>query len=914
MTRLKSILFFWLYLLFFTCNLYSQTYFKTYPNNQHYSISTSPIDSIINHSLKNKKFNDAIKVAHQHSVVFYKKKEYKKAIHYALLEIKICDTLHLINKSYVDALYNIAKSYNKLHQLSNSYIYYQKIIDLNTDVNLPKTALSYSALGANYSITNDYYKAADYYKKSIFILEQLNKPKWLFKRYISLANVYERINTSTTITSKLTLLNKALALSESLALTRKDYYSLYNAFASYYNNPETFNFETSKQYQFKYLNTAISHKDSSAISIAYGNLGNLYNEVKNDSAFYFLEKSLCYSNDKSVRIKSLNFIADYHLLKNQYHHVIKNTDSSLSINRSLNSSITDISSKKQFINTIDKFSALQSLHIKSTALINLYQQKDSIHYIEKALQNLKAADFLIDILLNSSNDDQSKLYWQNRAPSIYSKAVFCAQILGKPSLAFYFIEKNKSVLLTKSILANATKAKLPFNLSSKERNLKRQILHLENQLKEEKDVILKNIRSNKLFDIKTSYQKLNDSLRLAYPQYYKRKSKSTLFSLDTIQATLPPDTIILSYIWDTSTQNSFNDFYGIFISPQKTIQFKVSDINTLKPLIRQYHSLISRPFETQHDQKLFNRISHQLYNRLFPEEIRSQLTNKHVLLIPDGDLQSIPFESLLTSPIANHYLIKETIISYAYSMSFLKHNEAIKRTSKNDFIGFSPETFNYKQLDKLPDATLEINTIENMIDGTIFIKENSTVNRFRENSRSHKIIHLATHANATSDPWVAFYDTTLKLHQLYTIPNQAELVVLSSCNSSLGTTINGEGIFSLVRGFFYAGSNAVISSLWEVNDKASSYLMVDFYKNLKKGASKAHALHSAKLNYLASHNLSESSPYYWASFILIGHPKKITFSKDYSSIVIFFVLLILVFSFFIYKKKHFSFFRVTSYF
>ena len=75
---------------------------------------------------------------------------------------------------------------------------------------------------------------------------------------------------------------------------------------------------------------------------------------------------------------------------------------------------------------------------------------------------------------------------------------------------------------------------------------------------------------------------------------------------------------------------------------------------------------------------------------------------------------------------------------------------------------------------------------------------------------------------------------------------------------------------SLARGFFYGGTQSVVSSLWNVDDKSTQAILKEFYENLKNGQDKSAALHNAKLSYLEENSLSELSPYYWSSLILIG--------------------------------------------
>jgi CHAT domain-containing protein len=98
-----------------------------------------------------------------------------------------------------------------------------------------------------------------------------------------------------------------------------------------------------------------------------------------------------------------------------------------------------------------------------------------------------------------------------------------------------------------------------------------------------------------------------------------------------------------------------------------------------------------------------------------------------------------------------------------------------------------------------------------------------------------------------------------------------ELVVLSACQSSVGTLSRGDEVVGLTRAFFFAGTPTVISSLWSVNDAATEKLMVSFYQHwLIEGMSKAEALQAAQADVRAVKKWE--SPFYWAGFILNGHP------------------------------------------
>ena len=96
----------------------------------------------------------------------------------------------------------------------------------------------------------------------------------------------------------------------------------------------------------------------------------------------------------------------------------------------------------------------------------------------------------------------------------------------------------------------------------------------------------------------------------------------------------------------------------------------------------------------------------------------------------------------------------------------------------------------------------------------------------------------------------------------------ADLLVMSSCESGIGKLKKGEGMIALTRGFLYAGARNIIHSLWKVNDKHTSELMVELYNNILNGQDYGEALHNAKLKLIAGERTA--FPASWSSFVLIG--------------------------------------------
>ncbi len=150
---------------------------------------------------------------------------------------------------------------------------------------------------------------------------------------------------------------------------------------------------------------------------------------------------------------------------------------------------------------------------------------------------------------------------------------------------------------------------------------------------------------------------------------------------------------------------------------------------------------------------------------------------------------------------------------------------------------------------------------------------------------NYRILHFATHGLINSrhpelsgvvlslvDERGQPQDGFLRLHEIYNLKLNADLVVLSACQTALGKEIKGEGLVGLTRGFMYAGAKRVMASLWSVEDRATAELMKRFYAGmLGQNQSAATALRAAQLQ--MSKDKRWTAPYFWAAFTLQGEWK-----------------------------------------
>ena len=189
-------------------------------------------------------------------------------------------------------------------------------------------------------------------------------------------------------------------------------------------------------------------------------------------------------------------------------------------------------------------------------------------------------------------------------------------------------------------------------------------------------------------------------------------------------------------------------------------------------------------------------------------------------------------------------------------------------------------------LSRLPFSREEANAIAALVDPKLVLKAvDFSANRaavLRGALAGHRIVHFATHGvldserPALSGLVLSLVDERgrrqngfLRLHDIYNLRLDADLVVLSACQTALGKDIKGEGLIGLTRAFMYAGAPRVVASLWEVNDLATAELMKRFYRGLlQQKLTPAAALRAAQID--LAKDPRWASPYYWAGFVYQG--------------------------------------------
>ena len=439
------------------------------------------------------------------------------------------------------------------------------------------------------------------------------------------------------------------------------------------------------------------------------------------------------------------------------------------------------------------------------------------------------------------------------------------------------------------------------DLEISKKNIRTQII--DNFLNDE-DPKLNLQLEEELINIETTIENQNMVLQDIYPNYFNliRPHNS---SIKEIQNLINLEESLLSFFID----EKLNFIYLIYISKEvfdiKIIDYNYNeleeDINTIRSSLDTYSS------------KDFNfKVANKIYNKLILP-IENYIQNKDQLfIIPDKVLYKIPFSLLVQKQYEGDYknapwLINDYSIINLPSINSLKylHSKKINQTKTLSYVGFGdPVLDNYtnssyrgifnniddiKKLQPLPETKaelLEISKILGQKNGKIYLGVEATETNFKKlDFKDTNLLLFATHG-LISGELIGLEEPGLVM----TPPSEAslldngiltaseilsfnfpslDLVILSACNTSAGTTKNPEELSGLARSFFYAGANSLLVSHWPVESTSAVQLTTNMFQYMQKNKlSKGYALQKSMINLINKPDYSH--PKFWASFSLVG--------------------------------------------
>lgn len=532
---------------------------------------------------------------------------------------------------------------------------------------------------------------------------------------------------------------------------------------------------------------------------------------------------------------------------------------------------------------------LYSLRLKAQGFEDLHFGKTlRKDHLEKSLSTLYLCDSLIDDIRHHSTDESDKISLGALASDVYEDGVRISTALGEISVrqkpytekAFYFAEKSKSAVLQESIADTQAKsfAGIPQDLVEEEKNLKSSIALLSQRLGQKPPGDEEKYIRESLISLKHEYATFIQKLEREYPDYYNLKFNLASPAIPDLQKLLNDQAAIVSYFIAPKTKR----IYQFVITNSSLRNFNRSLPDDFDRSTRGFNNgIFYRDFRT-----------YLKSTTVLSQALRPRVGNRieELIIVPAGRLGTMPFEALALNPRKAgsfqtvDYLNGRYAVSYEFSAGLIAQKSKTVNIRQPRIFLCAPVTFPPgDQLSDLPGSEVEVKQI-----ASLFASNDQKLSTHGEANEatvksselsSYNYLHFATHGIVDeSDPEMSRIflnenpgeDGDLFASEIYNLSLNADLAVLSACQTGLGKYSEGEGVIGLSRALVYAGARNLVVSFWSVADESTSILMTDFYDILLKNGNKSFrtSLQQAKEKMTKSNTYSE--PYFWAPFVLIG--------------------------------------------
>jgi CHAT domain-containing protein len=663
----------------------------------------------------------------------------------------------------------------------------------------------------------------------------------------------------------------------------------------------------------------------------------LYYEVLNNYAEFLREYNIDYVKSLDYNGRCMAYLNDHpedYVLRTRIYigyslSLSKTGDPASAIKflqELINKNYQTINSPSQYSNPLindikpDKLS-LSLLKAKYNILRNFHSKTNDSESLKAAAVTSELIISLLEKMRINISEEESRLILGDKYRELYFNTISSYNLLytttsDKEYLnkAFEFAEKSKVAgLLSSTRELKASQFQIPAHLADLELRLKSdlgsinemisEIANKENANKE----ILRGL-NDKLLKTTRTRDSLINVFEKQFPGYYSLKYNTRVALFENIPEIVGRDGNYVNYVMSDSV-------LFIFIANRKFNNLTSMPIDSeFIENIKQFRSLLSMPDPSEDAASAFIRYQKtgfELYKKLiYP--IRNYMISEKLIISPDNILSYIPFETLPTNASSAtglqyrtiHYLMEDFDISYAYSATFMAESVNGGFIMTNKSVSFAPnypdpidirKVLTSRQEEKgilrdLPYARLEAEYVSEITNGSLYENTKAKESVFKKESGNFDIIHLAMHTLMNDkDPMRStlifspesdtLNDGYLKTFEVYGLPLKAKMVVLSSCNTGSGFLSTGEGILSLARGFIFSGSQSVVMSMWEIEDRSGTDIVKLFYKNLKKGYSKSESLRRARIYYLKNSDQLRSHPYFWSALVVYGNNNPLYYSR-----------------------------------
>ncbi|MEL6557534.1 MAG: CHAT domain-containing protein [Bacteroidota bacterium] len=453
-------------------------------------------------------------------------------------------------------------------------------------------------------------------------------------------------------------------------------------------------------------------------------------------------------------------------------------------------------------------------------------------------------------------------------------------------LAFQFSEESKALTLLENVIDNnaASFVGIPDSVLMEGQRIKREISEVEIAIK------AGTATTADLEKLNTKMELYINGLESDFPEYYELKYDVKIPQLESVASTLSNDETILEFFIQ-------EDFYFLISITNEQVSFEKIEGMRKSDLDRLLDCLQTNPLEQEvpDPYEVFLTYSKKVFDFILKNKINSD--SRKLIIIPDGLLHLLPFEVLNAGD--DQLLIKDYTITYELSASMMYHRKNEPVPKAETYVGFAPQYNGDKIVELRSENTIEsisnlalgnlrfnepeVKSLKESFGGTYYLGNEATKSNFLNYAENGQVFHLSAHGlyNDRTPLYSAIYfsqeetgiyknENALYAFEIYGKQLNAELGILSSCESGFGKYQSGEGLNSLRRAFYFAGCRSIVSSLWNANDKATYQIIEAFGENLSEGKEKSAALRDAKLSFLEENKAVYKHPYFWAHLTLSG--------------------------------------------
>lgn len=796
------------------------------------------------------------------------------------------------------------------NEFDSALLYYKKAENINDRYAKPlhQSERLYNRLGVMYYEIGNYQQARNYFEKAIGLLHENNPAeKTLLVNY--------KINIAS-LSVKLEEFNKAQSIYENILA--------YNIYTNEINHNLGIIHLKQKDYpaaldNFKRVNYLA---DKKTIELYY-NIGAAYTALnETDSADLYFHKALAENLKWNGHKKNISYGL---ILKYQADELARqenNKEAAAQYQQAIiqfSNSFTDVNIYKNpelFSGIFSYINLFNSLTAKADVLENLYQQEKDIAVLEASLDAYRSAFKLADYVEKTYTSDEARLFLGKIKYTVHSKPIDISLTLYELTKkrnyleeAYFFDQRNKASVLSFNIEARALK------------NTDSEIAQLfENQLLLKNKITRLSLKAAQTTD-SSQLSKLNISIRdneielgkteeqvNSNPEWKQKRAIGQIPSINELQRKLDNTSALLSY------HLSENELLILLIT---ATQFEYRRILINKSFFAEIQSFKDALQNTTSGQTYTGTSSSlNLFQSLIAPIQSKLLRMKKLIIIPDDELNYVPFEALQDEK--QSYLIEKFSVQYQYATSLFEtekvNSYATGKLAFAPFVSSSYVDTSGSTLSRLPASAEEVADIS----GKTFLDSNAIKTNFLNFANHYGIIHLATHASVdNTQPFQSFIsfnpiqnDYKLYAEEIYNLQlDSTDLIILSACETGTGKLIKGEGLMSLSRAFAYAGCPNLITSLWKAEDKSSSFLLQRLHYYLDNGLSKDKALQQAKIDLLHNSDIDPrfKIPTYWAHLIFIGNYEPDHKRNNWKWVAL--IIIISLLGYHLIKKENLAFFK-----